>query len=113
MSEDTAVRSRIMRSVRRTDTGPELTVRSFLHRRGFRFSLHRRQLPGSPDIVLRRYRTAIFVHGCFWHRHFGCARATTPKARADFWKNKFETNVARDRRNREDLERLGYHVITV
>lgn len=89
-------RSRLMARVRQKNSGPELLVRSILHRAGFRFRLHRRDLPGTPDIVLPRHRVAIFVHGCFWHRHPGCSRATTPKTRVDFWKAKFDRNVERD-----------------
>lgn len=82
-----------MRSVRTSNSKPELVVRRLLHRLGFRFSLHRKSLPGTPDIVLRKHLTVIFVHGCFWHRHPGCKYATTPKTRQDFWLPKFEANV--------------------
>jgi DNA mismatch endonuclease (patch repair protein) len=96
-----------MRAVRRADTGPERSVRKILHRLGFRFRLHRKYLPGTPDIVLPRHRTAIMVHGCFWHRHPGCSKATTPKTRIDFWEDKFRANVARDQRNTHSLEAVG------
>lgn len=106
-------RSWLMSQVRRRDTSPEMTVRRLLFKEGYRFRIHRRDLPGNPDIVLPRFRTVIFVHGCFWHRHPGCAKATTPKTRAHFWQTKFEQNVARDERNKDALERLGWTVITV
>jgi DNA mismatch endonuclease, patch repair protein len=99
-----------MRSVRRSDTTPEIAVRRALHSLGFRFRLHRKDLPGTPDIVLPKYRQAIFVHGCFWHRHPGCKKATSPKTRHQFWTEKFEHNVARDRRNEDALEQLGWSV---
>jgi len=92
-----------MSRIRGKDTKPELVVRSLLHRMGFRFRLHRRDLPGSPDIVLPRHSTVVFVHGCFWHRHPRCKGATTPKSNADFWQDKFAANVERDKRNRRDL----------
>lgn len=108
-----ARRSWNMSRIRGTDTKPEVRVRSLLHRMGFRFRLHDKELPGRPDIVLPRFMTAIFVHGCFWHRHDGCAKAYMPKSRIDFWQKKFEQNVARDRRVKCDLRRLGWHVVTV
>jgi DNA mismatch endonuclease (patch repair protein) len=95
------------------DTGPEITLRSLLHRAGYRFRLHDRNLPGRPDIVLPKHQTAILVHGCFWHRHDGCRNATTPSTRRDFWKAKFEGNVARDRANELHLADLGWRVIVV
>ena len=84
-----------------------------LHRMGYRFRLHRKDLPGKPDIVLSRYKTAIFVHGCFWHRHKDCRFVYTPKTRADFWLKKLESNAIRDQQVKTDLERLGWRVITV
>ena len=106
-------RSELMRRVRRQDTQPERNVRRILFRNGFRFRLHRRDLPGSPDIVLPKYRVAIFVNGCFWHRHPDCLRASFPKTNKDFWKRKFEANVARDHEASRALERLVWRVITV
>ena len=106
-------RSEIMRRVRSTDTRPELEVRSLLHRLGFRFRLHRGDLPGKPDIVLPKYRTVIFVHGCFWHRHVGCRRASTPATRQSYWLPKFNRTVERDRSNQEQLTELGWSVIIV
>jgi DNA mismatch endonuclease (patch repair protein) len=102
-----------MRAIRAKDTKPEKAVRSIVHRLGFRFRLHRKDLPGRPDIVLPRLRTVILVHGCFWHRHHGCPFAYLPKARRDFWTRKFETNARRDLRVQRDLEELGWCVITV
>lgn len=95
------------------DTKPEMVVRRLLHAIGRRFRLHRRDLPGTPDIVLPASRKAIFVHGCFWHRHEGCAKATTPKTRAEFWQEKFDRNVARDARKEAELRAAGWDVTTV
>ena len=108
-----SVRSRIMRAVPRSDSKPELAVRQILHRLGFRFRLHRADLPGTPDIVLPRYKTVVFVHGCFWHRHEGCKKATTPKTNAAFWQSKFEQNRERDERNVRSLRRDGWRVLIV
>jgi DNA mismatch endonuclease (patch repair protein) len=107
------IRSRIMRAVGRTNTKPELIVRRVLHAMGLRFRLHRKDLPGTPDIVLPRHRTVIFVHGCFWHRHEGCSKASTPKTRPEFWNTKFEQNVRRDQRNVQALVSRGWDVVTV
>lgn len=95
------------------DTGPERSVRSMLHRMGYRFRLHGADLPGKPDIVLPRFGTAIFVNGCFWHRHKGCRFAYTPKSRTRFWVEKLESNVMRDRRVNRELAKLGWQVVTV
>jgi DNA mismatch endonuclease (patch repair protein) len=95
------------------DTKPEILVRRLLHRIGRRFRLHRRDLPGTPDIVLPASRKAIFVHGCFWHRHEGCSRATTPKIRTEFWQTKFSSNVERDKRKEAELRAAGWDIITV
>ncbi len=100
-----------MSRIRGRDTSPERALRSELHRLGFRFRLSSR-LPGHPDIVLPRYRTAIFVNGCFWHRHAGCRRAYTPKSNVAFWQKKFDANVARDRLVRVELRRAGWSVMT-
>ena len=102
-----------MRAVRRTDTRPEMLVRKILHRLGLRFRLHRKDLPGTPDIVLPKHRIAIMVHGCFWHRHPCCSKATPPKTRTDFWDDKFRANVARDDRNFRSLEAAGWRVLTI
>jgi DNA mismatch endonuclease (patch repair protein) len=106
-------RSWNMSRIKGRDTAPERQLRSLLHRSGFRFRLHDRRLPGRPDIILPKYRTAVFVHGCFWHRHEGCRYATTPSTRPDFWHEKFEGNVRRDADNRTALENAGWNVLTV
>lgn len=111
--EVTPQRSAIMRAVKGKDTKPEMAVRRVLHRLGFRFRLQRPDLPGRPDIVLPRCRLAIFVHGCFWHRHPDCRRATTPKTRIDFWSAKFAANVARDGRVEGELVAAGWKVLVV
>lgn len=102
-----------MSRIQGKNTKPERVVRSLLHRMGYRFRLHRKDLPGKPDIVLPKYRTAIFVNGCFWHRHEGCKSAYTPKTRKDFWSKKFAGNVERDSVNQEKLRQLGWNVICV
>jgi len=107
------VRSRMMRGIRNRDTGPEMVVRRFLHSRGYRYRLNVRELPGCPDIVLPRYRTAVFVHGCFWHRHQGCRFAYRPKSRAEFWASKLDANAARDARDQKRLEELGWAAVVV
>jgi DNA mismatch endonuclease (patch repair protein) len=110
---DRATRSRMMAGIKGRDTKPERVVRSHLHQAGFRFRLHRRDLPGSPDIVIPRWNAVIFVHGCFWHRHPGCSKASTPRTRARFWNAKFAGNIERDRRNLLALRRLGWRVKVV
>ncbi|WP_211236919.1 very short patch repair endonuclease [Chitinimonas koreensis] len=102
-----------MRAVRRTNTKPELAARQTLHSLGLRFRLHRKDLPGTPDIVLPKFRTVIFVHGCFWHRHTGCRLTTTPKSNYEFWQRKFEANIERDKRNEAQLEELGWRTLVV
>lgn len=109
---DTATRSRMMAGIKGQNTQPEMLVRRFLHANGYRFRLHRRDLPGSPDIVLSKFRTCIFIHGCFWHRHPGCRYSTTPKTNSDFWLKKFESNVERDIRVKAALESTGWAVLT-
>ena len=106
-------RSWNMSRIRSKDTKPELLVRSLLHRRGYRFRLHRKDLPGKPDIVLPKYKTVIFVHGCFWHRHKGCKRCTTPSTNKDYWLAKFERNVKKDRQNKAQLKKLGWNVVMI
>ena len=110
-----AERAERMRRVKGRDTRPELTVRRLLHRLGYRFRLHRRDLPGRPDIVLPRHRVAIFVHGCFWHRHGDpqCRLARVPKSRLEFWLPKFSANQARDRRDQRALSDLGWRILVV
>ncbi|MAX23605.1 MAG: very short patch repair endonuclease [Phycisphaeraceae bacterium] len=106
-------RSRIMRTVRWKNTKPEVSVRRMLHGMGFRFRLHRRDLPGRPDIVLPRYRTVIFVNGCFWHQHSGCRKATIPQNNRAFWEKKLMRTIERDAENRQKLTDCGWTVITV
>lgn len=110
---DAATRSRMMSSIRSANTKPEMIVRRYLHARGFRYRLHVRALPGSPDLVLPKYKVAVFVHGCFWHRHEGCRYATTPASNADRWKLKFDSNTARDARNASMLTAAGWRIIVV
>jgi DNA mismatch endonuclease (patch repair protein) len=113
MKNVAAKRRALMARVRHQDTKPELIVRSFLHRSGMRFRLHRSDLPGTPDIVFPALRKIILVHGCFWHRHKGCARTTSPKTRNSFWLAKFEANIARDRRVQRHLRKLGWRILIV
>ena len=110
---DVAKRSEMMAGIRSKNTLPEMVVRKYLHSKGFRYRLHNRKLPGSPDLALTSYKVAVFVHGCFWHRHAGCKYATTPRSNVDRWDAKFTANVARDRRNIVSLERLGWSVVVV
>lgn len=110
---DPATRSRMMAGIRGRNTRPELLVRRALHGMGFRYRLHHRGLPGRPDLVLPRYRAVVFIHGCFWHRHPHCRLSTTPATRPEFWENKFEQNVARDRRNVDALLQAGWRVAIV
>ena len=106
-------RSWNMSRIRSKDTIPEMHVRSALHRAGYRFRLHVKDLPGKPDIVLPKYKTVIFVHGCFWHRHSGCPRATMPSSNQEYWQEKFQRNVERDKREQVELKKLGWKVIVV
>ena len=105
-----AQRSRVMALVRSKDTRPELAVRRLLTSAGYRYRLHRVDLPGCPDIVLSGRRKIVFVHGCFWHQHAGCPQCRTPKSRVHFWRQKLGANRRRDARNRRDLRRLGWRV---
>jgi DNA mismatch endonuclease (patch repair protein) len=106
-------RSERMALVRGKDTKPEWRVRRLAHGLGYRYRLHRRDLPGTPDLVFAGRRKVIFVHGCFWHRHKGCALARLPKSRGDFWVPKLEGNAERDARNLRALRRLGWSVLTI
>lgn len=110
---DKATRSRMMSNIRGRDTGPELLLRSALHQLGFRFRVHAKRLPGKPDLVFSKYRAAIFMHGCFWHRHRDCRLATTPATRPDFWNAKFSGNIERDARVHAALLHSGWRVATV
>jgi DNA mismatch endonuclease, patch repair protein len=102
-----------MSRIRDKDTKPELVVRSMLHQMGYRFRLHRSDLPGKPDIVLPKYKIVIQVYGCFWHRHQGCKMAYIPKTRKHFWMEKFTKNVERDRKQQKQLEKLGWQLLVV
>lgn len=106
-------RSQRMSLIRSKDTRPELALRRVLHRMGFRYRLHGAGLPGKPDLVFPRHKVALFVHGCFWHRHSGCSIATTPKSNTPFWLEKFEKNVVRDRRVIDQLREQGWTVLVV
>jgi DNA mismatch endonuclease (patch repair protein) len=107
------IRSRIMASITGTNTSPELAIRSFLHRLGFRFRLHCRSLPGRPDIVLAKYQTTIFIHGCFWHQHPGCKHSHIPHSNKNYWVPKLERNVLRDEIHQKQLFELGWNVVTI
>ena len=106
-------RSELMSHIRSKDTKPELLVRHHLHALGFRYRLHSPKLPGHPDLVLTKWRTVIFVNGCFWHRHKNCKAATTPKSNVEFWQAKFSRNVARDRQEQAALKAAGWRVIVL
>lgn len=106
-------RSRNMSAIRSGDTKPEMLVRRYLHARGFRYGLHNRKLPGSPDIVMRRFKTVIFVNGCFWHGHDNCKYFRLPKSNTEFWQAKIEKNRARDQRDIEALHKIGWNVIVI
>jgi len=106
-------RSELMANIRGRDTAPEMVVRRIAHRMGLRFRLHRKDLPGRPDLVFPKHRLAVFVHGCFWHRHEGCRLASTPKSRAAFWAEKFAANVERDARQEAALRALGWQVLVI
>lgn len=107
------VRSALMSKVRSRDTVPEMAVRRTVHALGLRFRLHRKSLPGCPDLVLPKYRAVIFVHGCFWHGHLGCRRSGRPKSNVSFWNSKLEGNARRDQRNIRKLRRIGWRVLVV
>ncbi len=106
-------RSKMMAGIKGSNTRPEIAVRALLRAAGHRIRLHQRQLPGSPDIVLPKHKTAIFVHGCFWHRHPNCKFAYHPKTRKSFWQEKFEKNVARDKKVEAELRGVGWRVLVV
>lgn len=113
MSTPSPARSKNMRAVRSKNTSPEVLVRKALHRRGLRFRLHRKDLPGTPDITLSKLKLVIFVHGCFWHQHPECKRATIPTTNREFWQKKFRSNLDRDEAARNALELNGWHVATI
>lgn len=109
---DKKTRSRVMQRIRKTNTKPELLVRSVLHRMGFRFRLHRRDLPGVPDIVMPRHKTIVFVHGCFWHQHT-CSLGKLPKSNRNYWVPKLRRNRRRDATNEKLLKKAGWNVVSV
>ena len=102
-----------MSQIRSVNTKPEMLVRKFLHAQGFRYSLHKKTLPGKPDIVLSKYKTIIFIHGCFWHGHTNCNYFVVPKTRTTWWLNKINTNKANDEKAMKALRKDGWKVITV
>lgn len=106
-------RRKNMTAIKSRHTKPEIIVRSMLHRLGFRFRLHDTKLPGKPDIILPKYKTVIFVHGCFWHQHKGCRRSTIPKSNTDYWIPKLAGNVKRDVQHKADLKKAGWNVAVV
>jgi len=106
-------RSFNMSQIRGTNTKPEILVRKFLFSNGLRFRLHNKKLPGTPDIALPKYKSVIFVHGCFWHGHNGCKKFTIPKTRTDFWLNKINTNIVNDQKHTTTLQTKGWKVITI
>ena len=106
-------RSRNMSAIKSKNTRPEIKVRKVLHSMGYRFRLHSKDLPGSPDIVLPKYKTVIFVHGCFWHRHENCKYASTPKTRKEFWNKKFEENIKRDSEIQDKIKNLNWRSVVI
>lgn len=110
---DQETRSYNMSRIKGKDTKPEMIVRRFLHANGFRYRLHVKNLPGRPDIVLPKYRTAIFVHGCFWHGHQHCRYFVIPKTRTDWWLNKIYRNIANDQKSIKALKKEGWKIITL
>ena len=112
-NEDTAHRSYIMSQVKHEGTKPEMVVRKYLFSQGFRYRVNDRRYPGAPDIVLPKWKTMIFVQGCFWHQHEGCKKANPPKSNLDYWGPKLRRNVNRDKNNQLELKEMGWHVILV
>lgn len=106
-------RSWNMSRIKGQDTAPEKKVRSYLHKQGFRFRINKKDLPGKPDIVLSKYKSAVFVHGCYWHRHKNCKFAYTPKTNIEFWLNKFARTVERDKKKSRALQNLGWKVLVI
>lgn len=106
-------RSEVMAKIRSKDTTPEVLLRSLLHKSGYRFRLHKKDLPGSPDIVFPKYSTVIFVNGCFWHHHEGCRDGKIPKTRSDWWRSKLERNIKRDKKTNRLLRKLGWSVLVI
>jgi len=107
------IRSRTMAAIRSENTKPEMRVRSALHKLGFRYRLHNKKLPGSPDLVLKKYHAVIFINGCFWHQHEGCGASRLPKTRLDFWQHKFARNLARDQKVLFQLKIMGLRTAVI
>ena len=112
-SEDTIHRSYIMSRVKHEGTKPEMVVRKYLFSQGFRYRVNDRRYPGAPDIVLPKWKTMIFVQGCFWHQHDGCKKANPPKSNLEYWEPKLRRNVDRDKDNQRKLRQMGWHVILI
>ena len=110
---DKETRSRIMSTIKATETKPEITVRKFLFSKGMRYRKNLKGLPGKPDIVSRKHESVVFVNGCFWHGHENCSRFKLPKTRTEFWEEKIRKNIDRDRRNTEALESMGWNVFVI
>ena len=110
---DTAIRSYNMSRIKGKDTKPEETVRKYVFSKGFRYRKNVSTLPGKPDIALPKYKTCIYVHGCFWHKHEGCKYFVWPKSNEEFWKDKLEKNVTRDKNEQAELEKMGWHILIV
>ena len=110
---DSKTRSYNMSRIKGKNTKPEETVRKYLFSQGFRYRKNDKRLPGKPDIVLPKYKTVIFVNGCFWHKHEGCKYFVWPKSNSEFWKEKIESNIVRDKKQYEELKNAGWHVIIV
>jgi DNA mismatch endonuclease (patch repair protein) len=110
---DKKTRSRMMSGIRGRDTKPELLIRKALHKRGFRYRTHVRDIPGRPDLVFPKYGAVVFVHGCFWHRHPSCALATVPSSNASFWKEKFDKTIERDARIMTQLRKAGWRIAII
>lgn len=106
-------RSKVMRSIRSVNTKPELLLRSSLHKNGYRFRIHQKDLPGKPDIVLKKFNTVIFVHGCFWHNHQNCIDGHIPSSNSEYWAKKLNRNVIKDEKNCKTLEKAGWKVYVV
>ena len=108
---DKKTRSKNMAAIKGKDTKPELAVRRYLHNKGLRYILHNKELPGKPDLTLKRYNSVVFVNSCFWHRHKKCKKAVMPKSNVDFWREKLEKNVLRDKKNINLLKKQGWNVL--
>jgi DNA mismatch endonuclease (patch repair protein) len=106
-------RSWNMSRIRSKDTGPEVVFRRLIHRAGFRYRLHVKTLPGKPDLVLKKYKTVVFIHGCFWHKHEGCKRGNKPKSNNGYWDAKLNRNVERDKENTRRLQADGWNVLVI